>query len=248
VTIVDVGGDILAHGDEPTLRSPLADSLVLAATADIDDVRLIITGPGIDGELPESLILDRYEQLGAKLVHRLSVADVTDFRPLLEWHPSEATGLLCAAAAGTRGTAEIRDQGFPVSLSDRTPEVHAIPDGGAFTSNRIARELRRSSSLADVETTLRALGRESEIDYERRKAERGRVARAVPSRPSAPAFANELAEIREEAARRGVDFITLRGLAERLGIAGVSLVDLQRLLASSPQLGQYTPPLWSVHE
>src|SRR4051794_8268878 len=33
ITIVDVGGDILAHGDEPTLRSPLADSLVLAAAA-----------------------------------------------------------------------------------------------------------------------------------------------------------------------------------------------------------------------
>src|SRR4051794_6667449 len=38
VTIVDVGGDILAHGDEPTLRSPLADSLVLAATTDLRHV------------------------------------------------------------------------------------------------------------------------------------------------------------------------------------------------------------------
>jgi hypothetical protein len=247
VTIIDVGGDILAHGDEPTLRSPLADSLVLAATADLDDVRLIITGPGIDGELPESLVLDRYKQLGAELVHRLSAADVEGFRALFEWHPSEATGLLCAAATGTRGTAEIRDQGFPVSLSDRTPNVHAIPDGGAIASNRIAHALRRSSSLADVETTLRALGRESEIDYERRKAE-GRFARSTPSEPFAPVRVNELAQIREDAARRGVDFITLRGVAERLGIAGVSLVDLQRLLASSPQLGQYTPPLWSVHE
>lgn len=31
VALVDVGGGILARGDEPTLRSPLADFLVLAA-------------------------------------------------------------------------------------------------------------------------------------------------------------------------------------------------------------------------
>jgi hypothetical protein len=35
VAVVDVGGDILARGDEPTLRSPVADFLVLAASADL---------------------------------------------------------------------------------------------------------------------------------------------------------------------------------------------------------------------
>jgi hypothetical protein len=181
-------------------------------------------------------------------VHRLTADDVDAFRPLFDWHPSEATGLLCAAATGVRGTAEIRDQGFPVSLSDRTPEVHAIPDGRALTFNRIAHELRRSNSLAEVEAVLRASGRQSEIDYERRKAESGGIARPTPSEASAPALVNGLAQIRADAARRGVDFITLRGLAERLGIAGAGLPDLQRRLASSPQLGEYTPPLWSVHE
>src|SRR5690242_13168179 len=33
---VDVGGDILTHCDEPCLRSPLADSLTLAALTDAD--------------------------------------------------------------------------------------------------------------------------------------------------------------------------------------------------------------------
>jgi hypothetical protein len=149
---------------------------------------------------------------------------------------------------GNPRTAVIRDRGFPVSLSDRTPDVHAIPGGRALTSNRIAHELRGTRSLAEVETALRALGRESEIDYERRKAENDRIARPTPSGPSAPALVKELAQIREEAARRGVDFITLRGLAERLGIAGAGLADLQRHLTSSPQLGDYTPPLWSVHQ
>ena len=248
MTIVDVGGDILAHGDEPTLRSPLADSLVLAATIDLDPVRLLITGPGIDGELPEDLVHERLDELGAELVHRLTPENVNAFRPLFDWHPSEATGLLCAAATGTRGTAEIRDQGFPVSLSDRTPEVHAVPVRLAFTSNRIAHELRGSSSLADVETALRATGRESEIDYERRKAGSGRIAQSALPESAAPALVDELTQIREDAVRRGIDFITLRGLAERLGVAGTGLADLQRHLTSSRQLGKYTAPLWSVHQ
>ena len=246
VTIVDVGGDVLAHGDEPTLRSPLADSLVLAATADLDRVCLLVTGPGVDGELAEDLVYERLGEFDAVLVHRLTVGDVDTFRPLFDWHPSEATGLLCAAATGVRGTAEIRDQGFPVSLSDRTSEVHSVPDGRVLASNRIARELRGSNSLAEVEAVLRAGGRQSEIDYERRKAASGRIARST-SEASAPALVNGLAQIRADAARRGIDFITLRGLAERLGIAGAGLADLQHRLASSPQLGEYTPPLWSVH-
>ena len=170
VTIVDVGGDILAKGDEPTLRSPLADSLVLAATAEFDQARVLVTGAGIDGELPETLVLERYAQLRAELVHRLTPTDVEPFRSLFDWHPSEATGLLCAAAAGTRGTAEIRDQGFPVVLSDHTPDVHALPAQRVLRFNGIAQRLQPTRSLQEAEAALLATGRPSEIDYERRKA------------------------------------------------------------------------------
>jgi hypothetical protein len=248
VTIVDVGGDILAHGDEPTLRSPIADSLVLAAIADLDEAQVLVTGPGIDGELPESVVLERYEQLGAQLVHRLTGRDVEPFRRLFDWHPSEATGLLCAAASGTRGIAEIRDQGFPVVLSDHTPNVHVLPASHALASNHIALDLCGTSSLAEVENAIRARGQPSEIDYERRKAAYGRPAAVRnPVTAGAREFANELAQIRDDAVTRGIDFITLRGLAERLGIPGTGLADLQRHLTSTRQLGEYTAPLWNIH-
>jgi len=243
VTIVDVGGDILAHGDEPTLRSPLADSLVLAATDALDHVGALITGAGVDGELPESLVRERYDELDAQLVHQLTPADVRPFRPLFDWHPSEATGLLCAAAAGTRGTAEIRDRGYPVVLSDHTPEVHAMPAPRISEINRLARHLRDTDSLEAAEATLRASGRESEIDYERRKARRRANDRAAA--PNTAALVERLAEIQRDAARRGIDYITLRGLAERLGIPGTHLAELQRLLSARPQ-GDYVPPLWNV--
>ena len=186
LTIVDVGGDILAHGDEPTLRSPLADSLILAATVAFDGARALVTGAGIDGELPESLVHERYDQLGAQLTHRLTAADVAPFRTLFDWHPSEATGLLCAAAEGVRGTAEIRDQGFPVVLSDRTSEVHTLPAQRIADINHIAQQLRGTLSLHDAEAALRATGRQSEIDYERRKAKQRSRASASSRRPPRP--------------------------------------------------------------
>jgi hypothetical protein len=249
VTIVDVGGDILARGDEPTLRSPLADSLVLAATATLTaPVQLLATGPGIDGELPEALVRSRYHELDAQLIHRLSPADVNPFRSLFEWHPSEATGLLCAAAAGARGTAEIRDRGFPVALTDHTPEVHTLPGARVFEINRLARAMASTRSLAAVEDVMRATGRDSEIDYERRKAQqRLRSPETAPAfAPATAAFVDQLDALRGDAAKRGVDFITLRGLAERLGLPGARLVDLQRHLNSRPH-EEYAAPLWNVH-
>ena len=247
VTIVDVGGDILAKGDEPTLRSPLADSLVLAATAGFDQARVLVTGAGIDGELPETLVLERYDQLRAELVHRLTPTDVEPFRSLFDWHPSEATGLLCAAAAGTRGTAEIRDQGFPVVLSDHTPDVHALPAQRVLDFNRIAQRLQATRSLHEAEAALLATGRPSEIDYERRKAKQlGDAAAVAPAPLTTRALADQLAEIRGDAAQRGVDFITLRGLAERLALPGNRLAELQRHL-SSRHGTDYAAPLWSVH-
>jgi hypothetical protein len=88
-------------------------------------------------------------------------------------------------------------------------------------------------------------GRESEIDYERRKAKQ-RVDAAASDATSAVAFVDQLDELRGDAARRGIDFITVRGLAERLGLSGTRLTDLQRLLSSRPP-DEYTAPLWNVH-
>ena len=164
---------------------------------------------------------------------------------MFDWHPSEATGLLCAAAAGIRGTAEIRDQGLPVTLSDQTAEVHALPAHRIIEINQLAQQLRHTGSLESAEDALRAAGRQSEIDYERRKANNLGDPTASPPSLSATALLEQLAEVRGDAARRSIDFITLRGLAERLGVPGTRLGDLHHHLSARPQ-GEYTPPLWSV--
>ncbi|MFL6095677.1 MAG: DUF1152 domain-containing protein, partial [Blastococcus sp.] len=55
VVFLDVGGDVLAHGHEAGLGSPLCDALMLAAAARLEragrSVLGGIFGPGCDGEL-----------------------------------------------------------------------------------------------------------------------------------------------------------------------------------------------------
>ncbi|WP_406435261.1 DUF1152 domain-containing protein [Streptomyces sp. NBC_00631] len=52
IAVLDVGGEVLARGDEPTLKSPLVDSLTLTACGQVNvTVRLLTAGPGLDDEL-----------------------------------------------------------------------------------------------------------------------------------------------------------------------------------------------------
>ena len=58
IVFLDVGGDALAHGDEPGLGSPLCDAVMLAA-ADLLAEREVpvlgaLFGTGCDGELTPS--------------------------------------------------------------------------------------------------------------------------------------------------------------------------------------------------
>ena len=65
---VDVGGDVLARGDEPGLASPLCDAVMLAGAVEAGRAhRLGGRGvrPGCDGELTAREVLDRVAELGA---------------------------------------------------------------------------------------------------------------------------------------------------------------------------------------
>ncbi|MFF9316285.1 DUF1152 domain-containing protein, partial [Streptomyces sp. NPDC014748] len=103
IDLLDVGGDILAQGDEPTLKSPLADALTLAACCQVNaPIRLLVAGPGLDGEVsPHAL-----RPLLGPLVHSFTAQDVESIGSVLEWHPSEATAMLAATARGARGICE----------------------------------------------------------------------------------------------------------------------------------------------
>lgn len=54
VTLIDVGGDVLAKGDELGLRSPLGDALALSACTRISaPAHLLVAGPGLEASCPK---------------------------------------------------------------------------------------------------------------------------------------------------------------------------------------------------
>ncbi|MFI8179244.1 DUF1152 domain-containing protein [Actinacidiphila glaucinigra] len=240
VDLLDVGGDILARGDEPTLKSPLADALTLAACAQLKmPVRLLIAGPGLDGELPAG---DLIEALGP-IAHTLTAEDLEPIASILEWHPSEATAMLGATARGVRGLCEIRDAGLPVPLTDEGPTVHEAELDNALHRNTLSRALVSTSSLQEAEQHSREICGYSEIDYERNKALWLSEQRAVPLDPDN--ILGELSRFEAEARSRGITHTTFRRLTESLGLPGSQRQELRELLIDTYP-NQYTAPLWRI--
>ncbi|MFJ4368234.1 DUF1152 domain-containing protein [Streptomyces chartreusis] len=240
IDVLDVGGDILARGDEPTLKSPLADALTLAACCQVNaPVRLLVAGPGLDGELP----LDYVRGMLGPLVHTFTVKDAESVSSVLEWHPSEATGMLAATARGVRGTCEIRDAGMPVSLTDEGPTVHQVDLDEALSRNELARAVLTTESLDEVEAYSREICGYSEIDYERNKAVW--LKDQAEAELDAESVLSQLNDFETEARVRGITHTTFRHLTEVLGLSGSQRDSLRRLLTTNrPE--QYEAPLWRI--
>ncbi|MGW5634466.1 DUF1152 domain-containing protein [Streptomyces sp. NPDC003832] len=240
IDLLDVGGDILARGDEPTLKSPLADALTLAACCQVDaPIRLLVAGPGLDGELP----LDDLRRLLGPVIHTLTTKDTEAINAVLEWHPSEATGMLAATARGVRGTCEIRDAGLPVPLTDEGPAILEVDIDEALSRNQLARAIITTVSLREVEAHSREICGYSEIDYERNKA--SWLSEQPLSNLDADAVLSRLDTFGTEAFSRGVTYTTFRRLTEVLNLNGNQRQDLRELLISRrPE--QYDAPLWRI--
>lgn len=240
IDVLDVGGDILARGNEPTLKSPLADALTLAACCQVNAlVRLLVAGPGLDGELP----LDDLRAMLGPLIHTFTSKDVESVSSVLEWHPSEATGMLAATARGVRGTCEVRDAGLPVPLTDEGPTVHQVDLDEALSRNELARAVMTTETLDEVEAYSREICGYSEIDYERNKA--GWLKGQADAGLDADSVLSRLDEFETEARGRGITHTTFRHLTEVLNLSGSRRDSLRQLLITNrPE--QYAAPLWRL--
>ncbi|GAA2875933.1 hypothetical protein GCM10010524_04160 [Streptomyces mexicanus] len=240
IDLLDVGGDILAQGDEPTLKSPLADALTLAACCQVNaTVRLLVAGPGLDGELlPE----DVGDVLGP-IIHTFTARDVDAISSVLEWHPSEATALLAATARGVRGTCEIRDAGLPVPFTDDSPTVHEVDLDDAISRNQLARAIMATAHLDEAEAHSREICGYSEIDYERNKALWLKGQQLTKLDPTA--IWAHLNQFEAEARARGITHTTFRRITEALNLSGSQRDELRQLLINHrPE--QYEAPLWRI--
>lgn len=240
IDLLDVGGDILAKGDEPTLRSPLGDALTLAACCQVNaPVRLLVAGPGLDGELPAELLADR---MGPPTL-TLTAEHVEPISSVLEWHPSEATAMLAATARGVRGLCEVRDAGLPVPLTDEGPTVHEADLDETLSRNALARAILATETLSEAEQYSREICGYSEIDYERNKAS---WLGSQPEQKLDPeTVLSQLDQFEAKARDRGITHTTFRRITEALGLNGKQRQDLRALLLSS-RPDQYEAPLWRI--
>ncbi|NDZ83609.1 DUF1152 domain-containing protein [Streptomyces sp. SID10853] len=247
VDVVDVGGDILTDGTEPTLRSPLGDALVLAACAQSGiPASVHVAGPGLDSEVPEAVLLPR---LGDPLL-TLTSADTRSVRAVFDWHPSEAGALLVAAARGVRGVCGTRDAPRPVTLGDASPHVYRLPLARALEINPLARALAGSTSLADAERASERVCGFSEVARERARAARpGPETSESPGGHAAPGEPRPLPERFAAWERRtaadGIAYVTTRRIAEELALSPTELAELRHHLSTASP-SRHVPPLWRL--
>ncbi|MDT0404088.1 DUF1152 domain-containing protein [Streptomyces edwardsiae] len=240
IDLLDVGGDMLAQGDEPTLKSPLADALALAACCQVNaPIRLLVAGPGLDGEIsPNDL-----RPLFGTPVHTFTAEDVETIGSILEWHPSEATAMLAATARGARGICEVRDAGLPVPLTDEGPTVHEVDLDEAVSRNSLARAIMTTATLDEAEAHSREICGFSEIDYERNKALW--LKEQQPTNLEPTAVWAQLDQFEAEVRSHGVTHTTFRRITEILNVSGSQRNDLRQLLVNGrPE--QYDAPLWRI--
>jgi hypothetical protein len=248
VLIVDVGGDLLASGDEPKLSSPTADAMVLAATNDVGvPVLAVVVGLGLDGENVSDEGPSPLKRLSSDwhgLPEELSAETARRFSASFSWSPSEATGLAYMVARGWRGTAEIRRGGQRVILDSASAEIRLFDAYALLLRSRLARDLNDTTSLEDVERVVSGHGFLPEREIER--FARLSVRRSMSSEALAE-LEEQLLHYSEEAAGRSVDYLTIRRIGELLRLDSTTLRALvQRLMLRYPH--RLRPPAWRVRE
>lgn len=176
IVMVDVGGDALAHGDEPGLASPLCDSVMLAAAARLGasgrDVLGGIFGVGCDGELTVDEVMRRVSEVAAAGglggVRGLTPPVVERLEQAVNVVPTEASAMALRCFAGDTGTTEIRRGLRTVSLSPLgAVTIYFDPQAAVASAARLARAVTDADSLEHANDILHELGVRTELDLER---------------------------------------------------------------------------------
>ena len=173
---LDVGGDSLAQGHEPGLRSPLADSIMLAAYAELAarGHRTIwgMFGYGSDGELTVDeieLALSKLAAAGALFGGwSLTARIAAELEEIVKTVPTEASAIPVRCFRGAWGDGDIRRGARHVKLTPLTALTFFLSTTKLYdTLSRPAQAVRHSSSLDEANDALHAIGIHTELDYER---------------------------------------------------------------------------------
>ena len=183
--MLDVGGDVLSHGSEPGLASPLCDAIMLAAAAALADpetsggwrgsVLAAVYGPGCDGELSPEEVLERIEGLsaaGALLgAWALEPAACELVEAAAGVVPTEASLQAARCARGERGEVPIRGGRRTVRLTPLGALTFFFdPVVAVAAAAPLAAAVVPASSLDEAHDALGSLGVDTELELERARA------------------------------------------------------------------------------
>jgi hypothetical protein len=175
---VDVGGDSLAQGREPGLRSPLADSIMLAAYTEFErrghPTLWAVFGYGSDGEMTVDEIeaaLNKVAKAGGLLGGwALTAKVVSELENVIREVQTEASAIPVECARGAWGEKRIRQDQRRVKLTPLTTLTFFLSPATIFHAlSRPAQAVSETSSLEGANQALHAIGLKTELDLEREK-------------------------------------------------------------------------------
>jgi hypothetical protein len=177
VVLLDVGGDVLAHGDEPGLASPLADAILLASAATVPlPVTGAVWGAGCDGELTPAELAARLAEVwaagGSRGTLGLTAEQAEALAPLVGAVPTEASAMALRCARGATGRTTIREGRRTVELTPLGGLLFLFDCAAALASAaHLAEAVRDAPGLKAANAILTRLGVRTELDYEREMAQ-----------------------------------------------------------------------------
>jgi len=183
---IDVGGDSLAEGREPGLRSPLADAIMLAAFAELErrGRRTLwgVFGYGSDGELTVDeieLALSRIGAAGGLLGGwSLTPQIAAELERIIHTVPTEASAIPLQCLRGGWGERKIRGGERSVKLTPLTALTFFVSTTILFEKlSAPARAVRESASLDQANDALHVLGIKTELDLESERYRKSSFAR-----------------------------------------------------------------------
>ncbi len=176
IVFVDVGGDALAHGDEPGLASPLCDALLLAAAARLAESGAAVLGGifgvGCDGELTPAEVLERLAEVaaagGLAGARGLTPGVAARLAEAVDAIPTEASAQALRSFHGAVGYTTIR-QGRRIVEHSPAAAITFYFDVVAAVGSaaRLAAAVTDARDLDHANELLHALGVRTELDYER---------------------------------------------------------------------------------
>ena len=174
---IDVGGDVIAKGDEPGLSSPLADSIMLSALKKVEtsvDTKIAVLGYGSDGELLPSELNSSLSIISKKkgLIGMIGINTDSQkiMKKLIAKIETDASRIPTLAFSGTYGPSKIRRGRIEI-------DVHPFSQITVYLKTKVifkdislsARLVHKSINIWESNKILLKNGFKTELDFEIKK-------------------------------------------------------------------------------